>query len=173
MANYKAVKISKGSGGWGGPLVIQPTDQRNKVVSVTGGGIHPVAARIAEMTGAEAVDGFKAPPVEGEMAVVVVDCGGTARCGVYPRKRIPTVNLTPVGQAGPLAQFITEDIYVSGVKAANIEMADGSEPATEAGGAAATGVGGDDGALEGDRCGQVIGAAGDVPGPLDFGAGSW
>ncbi|MBN9249211.1 MAG: PTS sorbitol transporter subunit IIB [Mesorhizobium sp. 61-13] len=133
---YKAVKISKGSGGWGGPLVIQPTDQRNKVVSVTGGGIHPVAALIAEMTGAEAVDGFKAPPVEGEMAVVVVDCGGTARCGVYPRKRIPTVNLTPVGQAGPLAQFITEDIYVSGVKPANVTMADGSEAATTAGGAA-------------------------------------
>jgi PTS system glucitol/sorbitol-specific IIC component len=133
---YKAVKISKGSGGWGGPLVIQPTDQRNKVVSVTGGGIHPVAALIAEMTGAEAVDGFKAPPVEGEMAVVVVDCGGTARCGVYPRKRIPTVNLTPVGQAGPLAQFITEDIYVSGVKPENVAMADGSEAVTSAGGAA-------------------------------------
>ena len=134
VKTYKAVKISRGSSGWGGPLVIQPTEQRNKVVSVTGGGIHPVAAQIAEMTGAEAVDGFRAPPVEGEMAVVVVDCGGTARCGVYPRKRIPTVNLTPVGQAGPLAQFITEDIYVSGVKPANIEMADGSEPATAAGG---------------------------------------
>jgi len=125
--SYKAVKISRGKSGWGGPLVIQPTDQRNKVVSVTGGGIHPVAQRIADLTGAEAVDGFKAPPVEGEMAVVVVDCGGTARCGVYPRKRIPTVNLTPVGQAGPLAQFITEDIYVSGVKEGDIVMADGSE----------------------------------------------
>jgi PTS system glucitol/sorbitol-specific IIB component len=133
---YKAVKITRGSTGWGGPLVIEPTEQRNKVVSVTGGGIHPVAAQIAEMTGAEAVDGFKAPPIESEMAVVVVDCGGTARCGVYPRKRIPTVNLTPVGQAGPLAQFITEDIYVSGVKPANITMADGSEAVTTAGGAA-------------------------------------
>lgn len=133
--SYKAVKISRGKSGWGGPLVVHPTDQRNKVVSVTGGGIHPVAARIAEMTGAEAVDGFKAPPVEGEMAVVVVDCGGTARCGVYPRKRIPTVNLTPVGQAGPLAQFITEDIYVSGVKESDITMADGSESVTSAGSA--------------------------------------
>ncbi|MFC5586613.1 PTS glucitol/sorbitol transporter subunit IIB [Nitratireductor kimnyeongensis] len=132
---YKAVKISKGSSGWGGPLVIEPTAQRNKVVSVTGGGIHPVAQRIADMTGAEVVDGFKSPPIESEMAVVVVDCGGTARCGVYPRKRIPTVNLTPVGQAGPLAQFITEDIYVSGVKPENIEMADGSAAATVAGGA--------------------------------------
>ncbi|WP_434722509.1 PTS glucitol/sorbitol transporter subunit IIB [Mesorhizobium sp. RIZ17] len=133
---YKAVKISKGSTGWGGPLVIEPTEQRSKVVSVTGGGIHPVAQLIADMTGAEAVDGFKAPPIESEMAVVVVDCGGTARCGVYPRKRIPTVNLTPVGQAGPLAQFITEDIYVSGVKPANVTMADGSEAVTTAGGAA-------------------------------------
>jgi PTS system glucitol/sorbitol-specific IIB component len=130
---YTAVKISRGSNGWGGPLVIQLTPQRNKVVSVTGGGIHPVARRIAELTGGEAVDGFKAPPVEGEMGVVVVDCGGTARCGVYPRKRIPTVNLTPVGQAGPLAQFITEDIYVSGVKEGNIELADGSRPAAAAG----------------------------------------
>ncbi|WP_265517496.1 PTS glucitol/sorbitol transporter subunit IIB [Nitratireductor luteus] len=130
---YKPVKISKGAGGWGGPLVIQPTMERNKIVSVTGGGIHPVAQKIAEMTGAEAVDGFKAPPVEGEMAVVVVDCGGTARCGVYPRKRIPTVNLTPVGQAGPLAQFITEDIYVSGVKPENIALAEGSAEAVAAG----------------------------------------
>lgn len=132
--NYKAVKISRGSTGWGGPLVIEPTEQRNKIVSVTGGGIHPLAAKIAEMTGGEAVDGFKAPPIESEMAVVVVDCGGTARCGVYPRKRIPTVNLTPVGQAGPLAQFITEDIYVSGVKLGNVTMADGSDTVTTAGG---------------------------------------
>jgi len=124
---YKAVKISKGPGGWGGPLVIELTSQRNKVVSVTGGGIHPIAALIAEMTGGEAVDGFKSPPVEGEMGIVVVDCGGTARCGVYPRKRIPTVNLTPVGQAGPLAQYITEDIYVSGVKAGNIVFAEQGE----------------------------------------------
>jgi PTS system glucitol/sorbitol-specific IIC component len=136
--SYKAVKISRGSNGWGGPLVIQPTEQRNKVVSVTGGGIHPVAARIAELTGAEAVDGFRAPPIDGEMAVVVVDCGGTARCGVYPRKRIPTVNLVSVGQAGPLAQFITEDIYVSGVKPDNVVMADGSEPATAAGATSAS-----------------------------------
>lgn len=125
---YKAVKITRGKSGWGGPLVVKPTSQRNKVVSVTGGGIHPLAQRIADMTGAEAVDGFRSPPVEGEMAIVVVDCGGTARCGVYPRKRIPTVNITPVGQAGPLAQFITEDIYVSGVREQDVVLADGSEP---------------------------------------------
>jgi PTS system glucitol/sorbitol-specific IIC component len=141
---YKAVKISRGRGGWGGPLVVQPTAQRDKIVAVTGGGIPPLAHRIAELTGGIAVDGFRAPPPESEMAVVVVDCGGTARCGVYPRKRIPTVNLTPVGQSGPLAQFITEDIYVSGVTVSEVTLADGSMPVTAAGtgGSSAASVGG-------------------------------
>jgi PTS system glucitol/sorbitol-specific IIC component len=123
---FNAVRVERGSTGWGGPLIIQPNNQRDKIVAVTGGGIPPVARKLAEMTGATAVDGFRAPPVEGEIAAVVVDCGGTARCGVYPRKRIPTINLTPVGQSGPLAQFITEDIYVSGVKIGNLSFADGS-----------------------------------------------
>lgn len=47
---YKAVKVSKGSSGWGGPLVIQPTEKRSKIVSVTGGGIDPLTKRIAELT---------------------------------------------------------------------------------------------------------------------------
>lgn len=123
---YRAVRVERGAQGWGGPLVIQPTAEKNKIVAVTGGGIPEVARRIAELTGAEAVDGFRAPPPESEMAAVVVDCGGTARAGVYPRKRIPTINLTPVGQAGPLAQFIKEDIYVSGVRPDNITAADGA-----------------------------------------------
>jgi PTS system glucitol/sorbitol-specific IIB component len=123
---FNAVRVERGSTGWGGPLIIQPNNQRDKIVAVTGGGIPPLARKLAEMTGGTAVDGFRAPPVEGEIAAVVVDCGGTARCGVYPRKRIPTINLTPVGQSGPLAQFITEDIYVSGVKEGNLSFADGS-----------------------------------------------
>jgi glucitol/sorbitol PTS system EIIB component len=127
---FRAVKIERGAQGWGGPLVIQPTAEKDKIVAVTGGGIPEVARRMADLTGAEAVDGFRAPPPESEIAAVVVDCGGTARAGVYPRKRIPTVNLTPVGQAGPLAQFITEDIYVSGVRPNNINLADESEEAT-------------------------------------------
>ena len=152
-SEYKAVKISQGPQGWGGPLVIKPDAQRDKIVAVTGGGIPPIARRIAEMTGGIAVDGFRQPPPESEMACVIVDCGGTARCGVYPRKRIPTINLTPVGQSGPLAQFITEDIYVSGVKEANIQMADGSAAVTGAGMAAAgSPLTPAEGARHGGRC---------------------
>src|SRR5215210_4393311 len=131
---FRAVRIERGSQGWGGPLVIQPTAEKDKIVAVTGGGIPEVAQRIADLTGAEVIDGFRAPPPESEIAAVVVDCGGTARAGVYPRKRIPTVNLTPVSQAGPLAQFITEDIYVSGVRPNNIAPAEGAEAAASAGG---------------------------------------
>lgn len=132
---FKAITVSSGPGGWGGPLVIEPTSQRDKIVAVTGGGIPPIAKLIAEMTGGTAVDGFRRPPPESEMACVIVDCGGTARCGVYPRKRIPTINLTPVGQSGPLAQFITEDIYVSGVKERSIAYSDGTTGVAQAGAA--------------------------------------
>ncbi|HHV18394.1 MAG TPA: PTS glucitol/sorbitol transporter subunit IIB [Thermoanaerobacterales bacterium] len=119
---FKAVKIQKGAGGWGGPLIIKPEEGKDKIASVTGGGIDPVAQRIAELTGGTAFDGFKSSVPEDEICCVVIDCGGTARCGVYPRKRIPTINLTPVGQVGPLAQYIKEDIYVSGVKPDNISI---------------------------------------------------
>ncbi len=126
---YRAVKVEHGSQGWGGPLVIKPTFEKDKIVAVTGGEIPEVAHRIAEMTGATVVEGFRTPPPESEVAAVVIDCGGTARCGVYPRKRIPTINLTPVGASGPLAQFIKEDIYVSGVRPDNITPVDGDEGA--------------------------------------------
>lgn len=128
---FKAVKVEKGPQGWGGPLTIQPTEEKDKIVAVTGGEIPKVAHKIAEMTGATAVEGFRTPPPEEEIAAVVIDCGGTARVGVYPRKGIPTINLTPVGQAGPLAQFVQEDIYVSGVRENTISLADESEATQE------------------------------------------
>lgn len=112
---YKSIIIKKGKSGWGGPLKIVPTDIRNKVLCVTGGGIHPIAKKIAEMTGGTAVDGFNTGVPDEQVMVAVVNCGGTARCGVYPKKKIFTVNLTAVGKSGPLAQFMTEDIYVSDV----------------------------------------------------------
>ena len=111
-----SASITKGSGGWGGPLVILPTDNCNKIVSITGGGIHPLALYIAELTGGEAIDGFATGIADEQIACVVVDCGGTARCGVYPKKRINTVNIRPVSKTGPLAKYITEDIYVSDVR---------------------------------------------------------
>ena len=126
---YKSVTIKAGKGGWGGPLTLTPTDTKNKILCVTGGGIHPVAAKIAEMTGCEPIDGFSTGCPDEEVLVAVVDCGGTARCGVYPKKRIYTVNLMAVGKAGPLAQFITEDIYVSAVTVDDISAADDSAAA--------------------------------------------
>ena len=120
MAEYKNIKITKGSAGFGGPLIIEPNEIRNKVLCVTGQQISPVAEKIAEMTGCELVDGFKTTVPDEEVAVAVVNCGGTARCGVYPKKRIKTVNVEPVGAVGPLAMYITEDIYVSDVKESNL-----------------------------------------------------
>ena len=140
MAEYKAIRVEKGNGGFGGPLTIQGTEKKNKVMYITGGGIAPeILPKIVELSGLEPVNGFKTSAPEDELALVIIDCGGTLRCGLYPKKRIPTININPVGKAGPLAQFIKEDIYVSGVTNANIMPADGSEApiASEAAPAAA------------------------------------
>ncbi len=85
---YKTIVIKAGDGGWGGPLTITPTEKCHTVLCVTGGGIEPVAQKIADMTGGVAVDGFKTTLPDDEIMVAVVDCGGTARCGVYPKKKI-------------------------------------------------------------------------------------
>lgn len=121
MTTYRPVQVSKGAGGWGGPLVIRPTEKKRFVVSVTGGGIHPVAERIASLTGAPAVDGFSKKVEPEEMACVVIDCGGTARCGVYPKLGVLTVDITPASPSGPLMQYIKEANFVSGVRLENIQ----------------------------------------------------
>ncbi|HAE61382.1 MAG TPA: PTS sorbitol transporter subunit IIB [Eubacteriaceae bacterium] len=128
---YNTIRIEKGKGGWGGPLVIKPDSKRNKVVSVTGGGIDPISQKVAELSGCETVDGFATSVPDDEIFVAIVDCGGTARCGVYPKKGVYTINLTPVGQSGPLAQYIKEDIYVSGVKEENITLAEEGAQVTQ------------------------------------------
>ena len=120
---YQAVSITKGRGGWGAGLTLTPTDEKKVVLSVTSGGIHPVAAKIAELSGAEAVDGVTNHVADDKVLCAVINCGGTARIGVYPRKRIPTVDVYPGEPGGPLAQFITEDIFVSAVTPNEVSLA--------------------------------------------------
>jgi PTS system glucitol/sorbitol-specific IIB component len=112
---FQSVFVRPGRNGWGKGLVLTPTPEKYKVISVTGGGIDPVAQRIADLSGGEAVDGFRSHVPDEEVLAAVINCGGTARIGVYPRKRIPTVDVFPGEPGGPLAQFITEDVFVSAV----------------------------------------------------------
>lgn len=122
--SYRDVFVKAGYGGWGRGLLLTPTDERNVVLSVTGGGIHPVAARIAELTGAEAVDGFTTSIPDERVVAVVINCGGTARIGVYPRKKLLTIDVFPGEPSGPLAEFITEDLFVSAVRPEDVALAD-------------------------------------------------
>ena len=125
---YGTIKIEKGSGGFGGPLVITPKLGKDKILYITGGGAEPeIVEKIVKLTGATAVNGFKTSVPDEEIFLAIIDCGGTLRCGIYPQKRIPTVNIMPVGPSGPLAKFIKEDIYVSAVGLDQISTAEGSE----------------------------------------------
>ena len=141
---FRSVSVRAGRGGWGRGLELTPTPDKYKVISVTGGGIHPVAQRIAELSGGEAVDGFRTKVEDAETLAAVINCGGTARIGVYPRKRIPTVDVFPGEPGGPLAQFITEDIFVSAVGTGDVSLLEGQTvgAGTAAGAATMAGAGG-------------------------------
>ena len=97
---YKSIKIVKGNGGFGGPLVITPTEEKHKFIYATGGGEKPaIVDKIVELSGMEPVNGFKTSIPDDEIALAIIDCGGTLRCGIYPKKNIPTVNIVPTGKA--------------------------------------------------------------------------
>jgi PTS system glucitol/sorbitol-specific IIB component len=123
-ATHRNAFVRPGKGGWGKGLLLNPSGTRTKIISVTGGGIHPVAQRIADITGCEAIDGFHTGVPDSEVLCAVINCGGTARIGVYPRKKIMTIDVYPGAPGGPLARFITEDLFVSAVGCDDVSMAD-------------------------------------------------
>lgn len=113
MSELRAIRIERGPQGFGGPLIIRPTEQKNKVMYITGGGTAPECLKkIVELSGMTPVDGFHGSAPEEELAMVIVDCGGTLRCGIYPQKRIPTVNVMPVDKSGSTLLILLQKIFM-------------------------------------------------------------
>ena len=116
MTGYHTITITRGDGGYGGPLTVTPTEERHKVLYMTGGSTPPEPlARIIALSGMTPVNGNQETCPDEEVALAIIDCGGTLRCGIYPGKGIPTVNILATGKSGPLAKYMTEDLYVSAV----------------------------------------------------------
>ncbi len=126
------VKVTRGPGGWGGPFTVQETETRKVVASITGGGIHPLAQKIADMLHVPAVDGFKEKVEPDTMIIAIVDCGGTLRCGVYPKLGVKTIDTHPISPSGPLSRYINEGNFVSGVVEDNITLVESAETDTAA-----------------------------------------
>ena len=52
MSELRAIRIERGPQGFGGPLIIRPTEQKNKVMYITGGGTAPECLKkIVELSG--------------------------------------------------------------------------------------------------------------------------
>lgn len=115
------IRINRGRSGWGTPIEIERVEGK-KVLSITTGGVHDTSKKIAELLDVPLVDGTKRTLKDDEILVAIVNCGGSLRMGIYPQKNIPTVNTNPIGPGGPLAKYIVEGLYVSGVRPEDIEV---------------------------------------------------
>ncbi|MBF3355570.1 PTS glucitol/sorbitol transporter subunit IIB, partial [Leptospira borgpetersenii serovar Hardjo-bovis] len=87
----------------------------------------PGAREMGAITETEVVNGFSDIPHDNDILCVVINCAGSLRCGLYPQKGIPTINVLPTWRAGPLAQFISEDNYVSAVTLEPLDLGDTAE----------------------------------------------
>jgi len=139
-SGYRPITIVRGDGGYGGPLTITPTEERHKVLYMTGGSPEPEPlAKIVTLSGMEPVNGNVETCLDEEVALAIIDCGGTLRCGIYPGKGIPTVNLLATGKSGPLAKYMTEDMYVSAVTSKEVSAAESGAADVSEGGRAVSG----------------------------------
>lgn len=115
MTTYKTVIVNPGSSGWGGPIEITPTAEQPYIVSMTGMSIHKVAKKLAELTGGELVNAFRKSVPLSQMAALIINCGGVARCYQFPTKKVKTIQTLPLTPAGTNAAGVTPEYLVTDV----------------------------------------------------------
>jgi secondary thiamine-phosphate synthase enzyme len=126
---YCAAQTVHGPGGMGGPVVIEPTVDRDLVVSLCEGWeVHPAARHLADLSGATAVDGCKSmPPLERVVALIIDgDLGDVARACL--KQGIPVINLANVPPSADVPATSQPELYVTAVRPGE-DMSRVEEPA--------------------------------------------
>ncbi|MCS5781222.1 hypothetical protein LNP24_14945 [Klebsiella pneumoniae subsp. pneumoniae] len=104
----KHLLISKGCKGWGRAADYHARSGEKDCVHHRG--IRPpVVDRLSELTGWPSIDVFKngEPPAE-EIGLMVIDCGGTLRCGLYPKREFPPLTCIPPVKAARWRNLYTK-----------------------------------------------------------------
>lgn len=115
MAEYKKVKVTAGPNGYGGPLIIEPSEAQPYIGCMTGMGIHKVAKEIAAQTGGQIINMLLNKVPYEQLACIVLDCAGGSRGGSFPEQGVKTIDIHPIRPTGPRADKMTPDIIVTGV----------------------------------------------------------
>jgi len=114
---YSRARTVHGPGGSGGPVVTEPSADRDLVVSLCeGGGVVPAARHLADLSGGTAVDGCKSmPPLERVVALIIdQELGDIARACL--KEGIAVINLANVPAPEDLPEAHQPELYVTAVR---------------------------------------------------------
>jgi len=111
------VQVVHGPGGWGGPVLVEPSES-NVVVYLDGPNVHNCARHVADLAGVAAIRVGDDSPLLERVLAVVVGSHNWAPIGPYVEQGIPVINTIAV--APPQSVNVSATSYVTGVRECDV-----------------------------------------------------